>query len=235
MSGQEPSNSSSTQNTHFYFLEMNTRLQVEHPVTEMVTGLDLVRLQLLVAEGEALPTEVLEARLTGHAIEARIYAEDVAGGFLPSAGAIHRFNVPKQAGIRVDAGVADGSTVGVHYDSMLAKVIAYGANRDQARRRLASVLANSQIHGVPTNRDLLVGILRDPEFASGTFDTGYLARRNLFELCHSRPSAIALPLHAVAAAIASQQERRSVSPVLSTLPSGWRNVVNGFQLVKYAS
>jgi acetyl/propionyl-CoA carboxylase alpha subunit len=125
------------------FLEMNTRLQVEHPVTELVTGLDLVALQLLVADGHPLPPEVLAPTVRGHAIEARLYAEDPVRGFLPQTGTLHRFEVPTGEGVRVDSGVESGSVVGVHYDPMLAKVIAHGATRAQAAGRLAASLAGA--------------------------------------------------------------------------------------------
>ena len=151
----------------FWFLEVNTRLQVEHPVTELVTGLDLVALQLRIAEGEPLPTAVTEARIEGHAIEVRLYAEDVPAGFLPATGTLHRFHVP--AGVRVDAGVADGSVVGPHYDPMLAKVIAHGTTRTDAARRLRRALRGAQIHGVVTNRELLVAILDDADFRAGRY------------------------------------------------------------------
>ena len=117
----------------FFFLEVNTRLQVEHPVTEMVTGLDLVELQLRIAQGEALPIEVLDATMSGHAIEARLYAEDVAAGFLPVSGPIDRIRVPLGDGLRIDTGYEDGSVVSPFYDSMLAKVIAWAP--DPERRR----------------------------------------------------------------------------------------------------
>ena len=160
----------------FYFLEMNTRLQVEHPVTEEVTGLDLVELQLRVAEGEPLPPEVREAAITGHAIEVRLYAEDVPAGFLPVTGTLHRFAIPSGPGLRVDTGFRDGSAVSPHYDAMLAKVIAHGRTRADAARLLARALRDAQIHGLTTNRDLLVAILREPEFLAGATDTGYLTR-----------------------------------------------------------
>ena len=125
---------------NFYFLEMNTRLQVEHPVTEEVTGLDLVELQLRIAEGEPLPRQVREARINGHAIEVRLYAEDVPAGFVPTTGTLHRFTFAEAPGIRVDTGFRDGSVVSPHYDAMLAKVIAHGPTRADAARRLARAL-----------------------------------------------------------------------------------------------
>jgi acetyl/propionyl-CoA carboxylase alpha subunit len=213
----------------FYFLEVNTRLQVEHPVTELVTGLDLVRLQLLVAEGHPLPDEVVSATVTGHAIEVRLYAEDVAAGFLPATGVVHGFSVPQLPGIRVDAGVVEGSEVGVHYDAMLAKVIAYGPTRDDARRTLARALMESRLHGVVTNRELLVGILREDEFAAGTIDTGYLTRHDPVALSRSWRSPDAVKVHVIAAALAAQAARRATAGVLQTLPSGFRNVPSEHQ------
>ena len=213
----------------FYFLEVNTRLQVEHPVTEMVTGLDLVRLQLLVAEGHPLPDEATHASVTGHAIEVRLYAEDVAAGFLPSIGTVHGFSVPELPGIRVDAGVVDGSVVSVHYDAMLAKVIAYGPTRDDARRTLARALADSRLHGVVTNRELLVGILREPEFAAATIDTGYLTRHDPLELSQSWRAPEATTVHAIAAALADQAGRREATAALPIVPTGWRNVPSSHQ------
>ena len=171
----------------FYFLEMNTRLQVEHPVTEEVTGLDLVELQLRVAEGEPLPPEVREAAITGHAIEVRLYAEDVPAGFLPVTGTLHRFAIPSGPGLRVDTGFRDGSVVSPHYDAMLAKVIAHGRTRADAARRLARALRDAQIHGLTTNRDLLVAILREPEFLAGATDTGYLTRHQPAALAGQEP------------------------------------------------
>jgi propionyl-CoA carboxylase alpha chain len=213
----------------FYFLEVNTRLQVEHPVTELITGLDLVRLQLLVAEGHPLPVDALTASVSGHAIEVRLYAEDVPAGFLPATGTVHGFSVPALPGIRVDAGVTEGSEVGVHYDPMLAKVIAHGPTRDDARRTLARALADSRLHGVVTNRELLVGILREAEFAAGTIDTGYLSRHDPVALGRSWRSPDAVAVHSLAAAIAGQADRRAETSVLTTLPSGWRNVPSGHQ------
>ena len=214
----------------FAFLEVNTRLQVEHPVTELVTGLDLVALQLRIAEGEPLPREALDARITGHAIEARLYAEDVDAGFLPATGVLHRFAVPE--GVRVDAGVADGSVVGPHYDPMLAKVVAHAPSRAAAARALARALAGARLHGVVTNRDLLVGILRESEFLAGATDTGYLRRHDPRAL--AAPAEGALAVHAAAAALAAQAANRAAARVLPAMPSGWRNVARTPQRLAYA-
>jgi propionyl-CoA carboxylase alpha chain len=205
----------------FFFLEVNTRLQVEHPVTELVTGLDLVALQLRVAEGEPLPPEVTGAAITGNAIEARLYAEDVPAGFLPATGMLHRFRIPDLPGVRVDSGVVDGSVVGTHYDPMLAKVIAHGRTRIEAARTLARALQRAEIHGVTTNRDLLVGILREPEFLAGRTDTGYLTRHDPAALGAGTAGG---PVHAVVAALATQAANRASARVLGGMPSGWRNV-----------
>jgi acetyl/propionyl-CoA carboxylase alpha subunit len=217
----------------FYFLEMNTRLQVEHPVTEAVTGLDLVELQLRVAEGEPLPPQAREAQLNGHAIEVRLYAEDVPAGFVPATGTLHRFAIPTAPGIRVETGFGDGSVVSPHYDAMLAKVIAHGRTRSDAARRLARTLERAEIHGVTTNRDLLVAILREPDFLAGATDTGYLTRHDPAAL--AAPAANATPIHALAAALARQARHRAEAPVLGTLPSGWRNVFSAPQRVTYTA
>ena len=216
----------------FYFLEVNTRLQVEHPVTELVTGLDLVALQIAVAEGKPLPPEVLHAELSGHAIEARLYAEDVAAGYLPATGTLRRFEIPAMPGVRVDAGVRDGSVVSVHYDPMLAKVIAHAPTREQAARLLARALAEARLHGVVTNRDLLTGILREPEFLGGRTDTGYLTRHAPADLMAADPRRD--EIHALAVALADQAFRRQTAAALRGAPSGWRNVRNGPQQVTYS-
>ncbi len=215
----------------FYFLEMNTRLQVEHPVTEEVTGLDLVELQLRIAEGEPLPPQAREPRINGHAIEVRLYAEDVPAGFVPATGTLHRFAIPAAPGIRVETGFRDGSVVSPHYDAMLAKVIAHGRTRADAARRLARALMRAEIHGVTTNRDLLVAILREPGFLAGATDTGYLTRHDPAALAAPRAAAT----HALAAALARQARHRAEAPVLGTLPSGWRNVFSAPQRVAYTA
>jgi len=160
----------------FYFLEMNTRLQVEHPVTEQVTGLDLVRAQILVANGEPLPWTQAAISQRGHAIEARLYAEDPTQGFLPQAGRLTRYREPQRPGIRVDAGIADGSEVSVYYDPMIAKVIATAETRSLAVARLTTALREFEIAGVRTNRLFLVRILESDAFRNGAIDTAYLDR-----------------------------------------------------------
>ncbi|MDN5684177.1 biotin carboxylase N-terminal domain-containing protein [Corynebacterium glyciniphilum] len=160
----------------FYFMEMNTRLQVEHPVTEMVTGLDLVELQIRVAQGEPLPVTQDQVALTGHAVEARVYAEDPANGFLPTGGRITALRWPDGPGVRVDAGVVEGQEVTSDYDPMLAKVIAHGAARDRAVDRLDSALADMLIVGPGTNTDFNRFLLRDTRVRAGDLDTGLLDR-----------------------------------------------------------
>jgi acetyl/propionyl-CoA carboxylase alpha subunit len=216
----------------FYFLEVNTRLQVEHPVTELITGLDLVKLQLEIADGRPIPDEVAHATITGHAIEARLYAEDVAAGYLPTSGDVHTFDIAAAPGLRVDAGFASGTRVSTFYDSMLAKVIGYGPTRDDARRLLAGSLARARLHGVTTNRDLLVGVLREAQFAAGAIDTGYLDRHPYAELVPP-PEPAAVAVHLLAAALADQAARRAQAPVLASLPSGFRNNPSAPQAVTY--
>ena len=211
----------------FWFLEVNPRIQVEHPVTEAITGLDLVHLQLLVASGEPLPPEALQVEPRGHAIEARLYAEDPTTEFLPQAGVLHRFRigVGSGSGVRVDTGVIDGSVVGMHYDPLLAKVIAHAPTRLEAARLLASALAGAHIHGPVTNRDLLVGILRSEAFLAGDTTTGFLDHHPPAELAAGGGSGdpSTMRLHAAAAALAAQAARRAAAPVYPAVPSGWRN------------
>jgi acetyl-CoA carboxylase biotin carboxylase subunit len=158
----------------FYFLEMNTRLQVEHPVTECVTGLDLVRAQLLVASGEPLPWTAESVSQRGHAIECRIYAEDPAQGFLPQAGRILLYREPKGPGLRIDSGIVEGSDVSVYYDPMLAKLIAWGETRTIATARAIHGLRNFHILGIRTNIAFLLSILQHPRFVAADIDTGFV-------------------------------------------------------------
>lgn len=162
-------------NGEFFFLEMNTRLQVEHPVTELVTGYDLVEWQLRVARGEALPVTQEDIDLFGHAIEIRLYAEDPATGFLPSTGPIHQFDVPERDGLRVDTGVESGDEVSPYYDAMVAKIIAYGETREDARVRLVGSLKETSLLGLKSNRDFLIDVLGQQVFADGEATTAFIA------------------------------------------------------------
>jgi acetyl/propionyl-CoA carboxylase alpha subunit len=200
----------------FWFLEMNTRLQVEHPVTELVIGLDLVELQLDVAEGAPLPDAALDAPLAGHAIEVRLTAEDPAAGYRPSTGRFSRFEIPGD--VRVDTGIASGSTVSPFYDSMVGKVIAHGATRAAAVRTLADALRRARLHGPVTNRDQLVRILDHPAFRAGELHTGFLDEHPCTD-----PVTGDARLAAAAAALAEQAANRASAGVLAGIPSGWRN------------
>jgi acetyl/propionyl-CoA carboxylase alpha subunit len=224
----------------FYFLEMNTRLQVEHPVTEETTGLDLVELQLLVAAGGTLEAEPPAAR--GHSIEVRLYAENPAKNWQPQAGPIHHFEVPTahtefgllgRAGIRLDSGVVDGSVVSIFYDPMLAKVISYAPTRDAAAGILADALARTRLHGITTNRDLLVNVLRHPAFLAGATDTAFFDTHGLAELAAPRSDPSAPALSALAAALADAADNARTATVFGGMPSGWRNVASGYQTKRY--
>lgn len=225
----------------FYFLEMNTRLQVEHPVTEETTGLDLVELQLAVADGARLDAEPPAAQ--GHSIEARLYAEDPAREWQPQAGVMRAFEVPsvraefgslgQRTGIRLDSGIADGFTVSIHYDPMLAKVISYAPTRRQAALVLADALTRARVHGLRTNRDLLVNVLRHPSFLDGATDTAFFDTHGLAELSAPLGDAAAVRLSAIAAALADAARNRALAPVLGAIPSGWRNLRSGYQVKTY--
>jgi acetyl/propionyl-CoA carboxylase alpha subunit len=224
----------------FYFLEMNTRLQVEHPVTEATTGLDLVELQLQVAENVALGPQ--PPRAQGHSIEARLYAEDPAAGWQPQAGTVHLFQVPTAdsafdgpcgRGVRVDSGIVDGSVVSIHYDPMLAKVISLAPTRGQAVALLADALTRTRLHGLRTNRDLLVNVLRHPAFRAGATDTAFFDTHGLTELSRPLADEAALRCSAIAAALADAERNRTHQAVQSEVPSGWRNVASSYQVKNY--
>jgi acetyl/propionyl-CoA carboxylase alpha subunit len=160
----------------FYFLEMNTRLQVEHPVTELRTGLDMVKLQLAIAAGEPLPLTQEQVRFTGHAIECRICAEDPRNGFLPSTGRLTKLRSPGGPGIREDRGIAEGDEVSMYYDPMIAKLIAWAPDRASAMDRMLRALSEYIVEGVATNIPVCDLVLRHPSFREGSFDTGFLSR-----------------------------------------------------------
>ncbi|KGI69678.1 biotin/lipoyl-binding protein [Mycolicibacterium rufum] len=224
----------------FFFLEMNTRLQVEHPVTELTSGLDLVELQLTVADGTPLGAEPPAS--TGSSIEARLYAEDPAKNWQPQAGTVHRFDVPTagacfaplgHAGVRLDSGVADGSVISVFYDPMIAKVISWAPTRAQAAALLADALTRTRLHGVRTNRDLLVNVLRHPAFAAGATDTAFFDTHGLDTLAAPVGDAATVTLSAVAAALADAARNRRAATVFAGVPSGWRNLASGWQTKRY--
>ena len=225
----------------FWFLEMNTRLQVEHTVTECVTGLDLVALQIAVAEGQPLG-ELVETSAgsrqarpadapQGHAVEVRLYAEDPASDWQPQSGRLTRFEIPGIAseftnpstyGVRLDAGFTAGDEVGTHYDAMLAKVIAWAPTREQALRQLAGALSRARIHGVRTNRDLLVNLLRHEAVVAGEVSTDFLDRHDLVSMSSTDIDVIS----ALAAAIALAERSRLARSEQRRIPAGWRNVVS---------
>jgi len=205
----------------FFFLEVNTRLQVEHPVTEAVTGLDLVREQLRVAAGEPLGYGQDDIRFSGHAIEARLCAEDPAAGFLPATGTLAAFEVPEAPVVRWDSGVGPGSRVTVEFDPLLAKVIAHAPTRADAASALAGALERLHVGGVRTNRDFLAATLRHRAFLAGDTTTDFIERcrpRRTLEL-----SAEELEWSAAAAALWLQAQDRASAPVLAQVSSGWRN------------
>src|SRR5690606_6449350 len=158
----------------FYFLEMNTRLQVEHPVTEWITGLDLVAEQLRIAEGEPLGYTQADLAIRGHAVECRVYAEDVAAGFLPAPGPLHRHRTPSGFGVRVDAGVEESDAVPVHYDPMISKLTAWGPTREEAIARMDRALSEYEIAGVETTIPFCRFVMQHEAFRSGHFDTGFV-------------------------------------------------------------
>ncbi|MCO7220269.1 biotin carboxylase N-terminal domain-containing protein [Klenkia sp. PcliD-1-E] len=204
----------------FFFLEMNTRLQVEHPVTEAVTGLDLVELQVRVAAGEQLPFEQADVSLDGHAIEARVYAEDPARGFLPQAGRVVSLAEASGEGVRVDSSLVEGGVVGTDYDPMLAKVIAWGPTRETARGRLVAALGRTAVLGVTTNVPFLRALLTDPDVVAGDLDTGLIERRGeqLTRAEDPPPGVYA------AAALALLLDDEPTGPVVDpwSVPGGWR-------------
>ncbi|MBI3737235.1 acetyl-CoA carboxylase biotin carboxylase subunit [Candidatus Sumerlaeota bacterium] len=204
------------QDGNYYFLEMNTRLQVEHPVTELVTGLDLVGLQLDVAAGKSLPFRQADIQMNGAAIEVRLYAEDPYNKFLPQAGRVIRWSPPRGEGVRVDDGIVSGSEISPYYDPMLAKIIAWGSDREEARRRLIRALENTGAFGVVTNRDFLLDLLRDDIFAAGQATTALIGER--FGDEPKRPDIS--PLHvSLAAVLLIDQAEGNFPPILRN----WRS------------
>ncbi|ACA16776.1 Carbamoyl-phosphate synthase L chain ATP-binding [Methylobacterium sp. 4-46] len=207
----------------FWFMEMNTRLQVEHPVTEAITGLDLVEWQFRVAAGEPLPLGQDDLAIDGHAVEARLYAEDPAGGFLPSTGRLRALALPSGEGLRVDAGVREGDTVSPFYDPMIAKVIAHGATRGEALDRLAAALDRTLVAGPKTNVAFLRALALAPDFRAGRFDTGFIDRH--LDALTGRGAGI--DPGAIRQGVAALLARERIAP--ASPPSPW-DLADGFQL-----
>lgn len=205
----------------FYFLEMNTRLQVEHPVTELITGLDLVAWQLSIAEGHPLPLRQEQVQLSGHAMEVRLYAEDPTRGFLPQTGCIDAWEPALNSGVRIDHGLNEGSSISPFYDPMLGKLIAHGATREEARRKLLRAVEDSVLLGVQSNQRLLASLLQHPRFIDGQFSTAFIAQHFADHPClHAYvPGAEALAIAAALFYQASAQVHRS--PL-----AGWRNTAS---------
>jgi len=201
----------------FYFLEMNTRLQVEHPVTELVTGIDIVQWQLRIAAGERLPFRQSDISPRGWAIECRITSEDAANGFLPSTGRIEHLHLPSGPGVRWDGGIESGSEVGLYYDPMLAKLIVWGADREQAVRRMRRALVDLVILGVETSRDFHIRVMDDPEFQRGDIEIQWLERR-LPSLLGKHPAPELIRVAAIAGTLLAERERtaRSTSAPLES-------------------
>jgi acetyl-CoA carboxylase biotin carboxylase subunit len=194
------------QDGEYYFLEMNTRIQVEHPVTEMTTGIDLVQWQIRVAAGEALPWEQSEIRLRGHAIEARITSEDAQNNFMPSTGRIALLKVPAGPGVRWDAGITEGFEVSLFYDPMLAKLIVHGPDRDTAIRRMQRALTELRVVGVETSAPFHRRVMAEPDFRAGRIDIRYLERHP--DLTNGDRDQGAERLAALTAALLEEEDRR---------------------------
>ena len=217
----------------FYFLEVNTRLQVEHPVTECVTGLDLVEEQILVAQGEVLRVSQEAVAFEGAAIEVRLYAEDPAAGFLPQSGKLVDWDLPPAEGLRVDSGVEAGSEVSIHYDPMLAKIITSGESRSLALQRMRRALESLSVQGVTTNREFLLRVLDHPAFIAGDIDTHFIDRHLQNELGQG-VSESDQRRAAIAATLADQQQRDRERVLVPGVPSGWRNNYHTPQSVEYS-
>ena len=215
----------------FWFLEVNTRLQVEHPVTEAITGLDLVREQLRIAEGEPLGYTQADLRIDGHAIEARLCAENPANGFLPTPGTVDIWAPAEGEGVRFDSGIESGSEIAIEFDAMIAKVIVKAPTRREAASRLARVLETTRLQGITHNRDFLVSVLRSPEFLRGDTSTDFIER-----VAPARERSFSdedLALAATAAALQARALRRTSAKVLASVTAGFRNSVMPPERVDY--
>jgi acetyl/propionyl-CoA carboxylase alpha subunit len=207
----------------FYFMEMNTRLQVEHPVTEMITGLDLVKLQIRVAEGEKLPFSQDELKINGHAIEVRVYAEDPSNNFLPDIGTLTTYRPPQGAGVRVDDGFEEGMEIPIHYDPMIAKLITHGATREEAIARMERAIDDYAISGVETTLGFCRFTMGHPAFRTGKYDTHFVRDHFSPAVLEGKDADEQLAAALVAAVLAGEREQRP-KPVLegATSVSAWK-------------
>ena len=204
----------------FFFLEVNTRLQVEHPVTEEISGLDLVQMQIEVAEGRPLSVTQEDIKGNGYAIECRLYAEDAANDFMPATGTILKWATPEIDGLRIETGVESGSVISTHYDPMIAKLITHGKDRTEAQRKMSAALANLNCLGLTTNQDFLKAILVNDDFKAGKYDTHFLLKQFSYKKEQSQQS---IELATLAASAFDKAERESKRTLLQNVPSGWRN------------
>lgn len=208
----------------FYFLEMNTRLQVEHPVTELITGLDLVQEQIFVARGLPLRFQQSDLEIRGHAVELRVYAEDPTNNFLPSIGKLHTYQPPKGNGVRVDDGYEEGMDIPIYYDPMLAKLVAFGATRTEAIQRLLRAIRDYKVHGVETTLAFGEFVLEHPAFVSGDFDTNFVKehfRPELLRAGNAEDAEVAAMLAAVL--FANKSSTQSTAPALSNQTQSAQN------------
>ena len=213
------------ENKNFYFLEMNTRLQVEHPVTEMITGVDLVKEQIRVARGEALSFSQEDIKINGHAIEVRLYAENARENFVPDIGTLHLYQRPHGTGIRVDDGFEEGMTIPINYDPMIAKLITHGKDRDEARARMIRACEDYQVGGVETTLDFGKYVMQHPAFISGDFDTHFVAQHfKPEELSKHTQEEEQVAAMLVAQLLGNKQQKTepAVAPAEMTHSSAWR-------------
>lgn len=211
---------------NFYFLEMNTRLQVEHPVTEQISGIDLVKEQITIAEGKALPFKQEELCINGHAIEVRVYAEDPANNFLPDIGKLITYNRPQGPGVRVDDGFEQGMDIPIYYDPMIAKLVTYGSTREEARQRMIRAIDEYEITGIETTLPFCRFVMEHPAFISGDFDTKFIEKHFSPEMLHSKPDTEIEEIAAVFSTYLQEQnkQQQKVSEQLqgNTKSSKWK-------------
>ena len=217
-----------TDQNEFYFLEVNTRLQVEHPVTEMITGLDLVELQIEMAEGRPLPLEQAEIKAHGYAVEVRLYAEDPNNDFLPATGKVVQWAPPSDPQIRIETGITTGSEISIFYDPMIAKLVAWGKDRAKAHRKMQYFLRNLVCLGLTTNQQFLIQLFQNEDFATGNYHTHFIQDR-FDELQASQLNEASLHFLLGAATLLRTPAREKERTVLTQLPSGWRNNFYAFQ------